>query len=260
MTSGVAGWTRESWSSQRFSNMGGEARSCSVREVPREEASMPPIVPSLGASTPESALDRLRPQVLLERQVAQLASVVEALGRLVAAGDQPGALLDALADVAAHALELDVGDERAQAGLLAERVARREGLRDRRGDLLGLGQPLARDEHARQRAARLAAVEEALGHAVGDRLLERRVVEDDVGRLAAELAGDRLDGLGGQLGDALARARGAGERDRVDSRVRGHGLADDRPVAGDEVEHARRDAELVEDLGEDERVERDDLA
>src|SRR5438270_13640061 len=75
MTSGVAGWTRESRSSQRFSNMGGEARSCSVREVPREEASMPPIVPSLGASTPESALDRLRPQVLLERQVAQLASV-----------------------------------------------------------------------------------------------------------------------------------------------------------------------------------------
>ena len=37
-------------------------------------------------------------------------------------------------------------------------------------------------------------------------------------------------------------------------------LADDRARAGDQVEHAGRQADLVDDLGEDERVERGDLA
>src|SRR3954451_21272559 len=48
MTSGVAGWTRESLSSQRFSNIWGDALRLSVRVVALE-ASMPPIVPRLRA-------------------------------------------------------------------------------------------------------------------------------------------------------------------------------------------------------------------
>ena len=40
----------------------------------------------------------------------------------------------------------------------------------------------------------------------------------------------------------------------------GDGLADDRADAGDEVEHAGGQADLVDDLGEDEGVERGDLA
>src|SRR4051812_9528741 len=72
MTNGVAGWTRERRSSQRFSNIGGEARSWSVREA--REASMPPILPPRS-----SALKGLHPEVLLDRQVAQLAPVARLL-------------------------------------------------------------------------------------------------------------------------------------------------------------------------------------
>ena len=86
------------------------------------------------------------------------------------------------------------------------------------------------------------------------------VVEQDVGRLAAELEGDLLDRLGAELGDPLAGAGGAGERHHVDVGVGGDRLADDRAEAGHEVEHAGRQADLVDDLGEDERVDRGDLA
>src|SRR3954447_23509774 len=48
ITSGVAGLTRESLSSHRLSNIGGDAFRRSVR-VGAVEASMPPIVPWLGA-------------------------------------------------------------------------------------------------------------------------------------------------------------------------------------------------------------------
>ena len=95
----------------------------------------------------------------------------------------------------------------------------------------------------------------AFGEALGV-----EVVEQHVGRLAAELEGDLLDGLGAELGDALAGAGRAGERHHVDVGVGGDRLADRRAVAGDEVEHAGRQADLVDDLGEHEGVERGDLA
>ena len=50
------------------------------------------------------------------------------------------------------------------------------------------------------------------------------------------------------------------KRHHVDVGVRGDGLADHRADAGDEVEHAGRQPDVVDDLGEDERVERRDLA
>ena len=62
------------------------------------------------------------------------------------------------------------------------------------------------------------------------------------------------------FGDALAGPRRAREADHVDARVGGDRLADDRAGTGDQVEHAGRKADLVHDLGEDERVERGDLA
>ena len=64
---------------------------------------------------------------------------VEAVRRLGAAGHEPGALLLALLDVAAHALALRVRDERAERAAVLERVAGRERLLgDRRRDPLGL--------------------------------------------------------------------------------------------------------------------------
>src|SRR5438094_5814804 len=76
MTSGVAGCTRESRSSHRFSNIGGDARRRSVRDV-AEEASMPLILPSRPAGP--LTLQRLDAQVLLDREVAELAPVARLL-------------------------------------------------------------------------------------------------------------------------------------------------------------------------------------
>src|SRR3954454_9236605 len=70
MTSGVAGWTRESLSSQRFSNIGGDALSRSVRDG-AVEASMPPIVPRLRAVQWSV---RGRGHVLVEDRVRALAA------------------------------------------------------------------------------------------------------------------------------------------------------------------------------------------
>ncbi len=54
----------------------------------------------------------------------------------------------------------------------------------------------------------------------------------------------------------LPAAGRAGEADHVDAGVGGDRLADDGAGAGDQVEHTGGQADLVDDLGEDERVER----
>ena len=77
---------------------------------------------------------------------------------------------------------------------------------------------------------------------------EVRVVEQDVGRLAAELLRDALHGVGGGLGDLRAGARRAGERHHVDAGMRGHCRADGRALAVDEIEDARGHARFVQDL------------
>ena len=187
-------------------------------------------------------------------------ALVEALGGVGAAGEQRGALLIALVDVAPHPLALDGGHERAEAAGLLERVAGGVRLGGGRGDGLHLGQAAARHQHAGERGAGLAGVEEALAHAVGDGLLQVGVVEDDVGGLAAELQRHPLHGLRGHLGDPLAGAGRAGERHHVDVGVGGDGLTDDRAEPGDEVEHAGGQPDLVDDLGQDERVDRRHLA
>ena len=96
-------------------------------------------------------------------------------------------------------------------------------------------------EHARRRRAVLAGVVVA---GAGDRLergLHVHVVEHDHRRLAAELEVHALERVGRRLGDPLAGAGRAGERDHVHVGVgherRARGLA----VAGDHVEHARRE-------------------
>src|SRR4051795_13090050 len=97
MTSGAAGWTRESRSSRRFSNIGGDARSSSVRVVPRE-ASMPPIVPQSPGVV--DAIRRRAHIVLVALEVARL--VAKGLALLV---ERPGLvdrLLLALLAVVAH--------------------------------------------------------------------------------------------------------------------------------------------------------------
>src|SRR5207245_5456285 len=83
-------------------------------------------------------------------------ATLRALRRLVAAGDNARALLDAFPDVTAHPLTLDVGDQGPELRLLVERVAHRIGVGDRGGDPLSLLEAGAGHQHARERATRLA--------------------------------------------------------------------------------------------------------
>ena len=94
------------------------------------------------------------------------------------------------------------------------------------------------------------AVDDAL-----DRLVERRVVEDDVGGLATELEGQALVGPGDALGDALADLGRAGEGDLVDVRM-GDQRHPDLARAGDDVDDPGRQVGLAADIGEQERGQR----
>jgi hypothetical protein len=81
------------------------------------------------------------------------------------------------------------------------------------------------------------------------RVLEGRIGEDDVGRLAAELERDALEVAGGLRRDLLADLGRAGERDLVDVDVLDQVIANGR-IADHHVEHAGRQARLLGDLAE----------
>ena len=92
----------------------------------------------------------------------------------------------------ADARELRGGVDRADVGVLVERIAeaqRRHALLQRRDHLVG---DRLLHEQPRAGAADVALVEEDAVDDALDGLVERRVVEDDVGGLAAELEGQPL--------------------------------------------------------------------
>ena len=84
----------------------------------------------------------------------------------------------------------------------------------------------------------MALVEEDAVDDALDRLVERRVVEDDVGGLAAELEAQALGRAGDAALDQLADLGRARERDLVDALVLDERLPDRGP-AGDDVDDAR---------------------
>ena len=150
-------------------------------------------------------------------------------------------------------LALGGRDERAHLRGGVERVAEDVRLRDRGRDRLGFGEPLARDHQPGEGDAGLAAVEHAARHARRDGQLEVGVVEHDAGRLAAELERGGHQVAPGDLADPAADALGPGERHEVDAGMAGERLAHDLPVAGDEVQDAGRQPDLVADLRQRER-------
>ena len=110
-------------------------------------------------------------------------------------------------------------------------------------------------EQARARAADVALVEEDPLDDALDRLVDRGVLEDDVGRLAAELERE-ADVAAGERGlDVLADRRGAGEGDLVDA-VGAHERGAGGAVAGEDRDHARRQLGLLADLGQQQRGQR----
>ena len=144
---------------------------------------------------------------------------------MLAAGQHLGALLLADVDVGQDLLELVVGGLRAdhawrgRAGCPARRFFTRS-----IGPLHELVVDRLLHERARRAGADLALVEGEHGEAL-ERLVEEVVVlgedvlEEDVGRLAAQLERDRDEVLGGVLHDEAAGRRLAGEGDLGDALV-----------------------------------------
>ena len=118
-------------------------------------------------------------------------------------------------------------------------------------DRLGLVIAAARDQQARVDRATLPGVE----HQHGRRHVHReivRILEHDLGRLAAEFEEHALHRRRALCHDVLADAGRAGEADQVDARVGDQHLARQRRVVAEHnVEHARRKTRLGREFAED---------
>ena len=110
-------------------------------------------------------------------------------------------------------------------------------------------------EQPRAGAADVALVEEDPLDDALDGLVDRGVLEDDVGRLAAELERE-ADVAARQRGlDVLADGGRAGEGDLVDA-LGAHQRGARRAVAGEDRDDAGRQLGLLADLGQQQRGQR----
>src|SRR5437879_3632298 len=164
---------------------------------------------------------------------------------------RPAASVDQLRATIERVLELGLdlgalrfGVHRAHAAVLVEPITRLE-LRRARDELLQervIG-ALLNVKPLRGKTL-LAAVEEAADRDRAGGAFEVGIVEHDAWIAAAELERDLLQGLGRFRHHALARRRGAGERDLADQR-----MLDDRltcRLAADDVDHSVRQAAFPE--------------
>ena len=184
-------------------------------------------------------------------------ALLETLGRVALPADQRlRAFLLAGLEVAAHAVELVLADEGADARLGVEAGAllhARGGL----GELLGeFVVHLLLDEEARPGAAHLSGTEEHAEQRPLHGGLEIGVAEDDVGRLAPELEGDALQRARRLAVDLLPHLGRAGEGDLVDQGMVDERAAGRRSEAGDDVDDARRNPGFEQELPQTERGER----
>ena len=106
----------------------------------------------------------------------------------------------------------------------------------------------ALDDHPARSGAALARGPERRPDDPLDGEVEIRVVEDDDRVLAAELEMDVLQALGGRLEDGDAGLARAGERDHAHIRVAHERLADLTSSAVDDVQDARGEPRLDEQL------------
>ena len=117
----------------------------------------------------------------------------------------------------------------------------------------GVVQPRRHDRPAARRAF-LAGVAEGAGDDAVDRLVQVGVVVDDDGVLAAHLGDDALDVVlsgprfGGLAVDVQADVARAGEGDHGRRRMLHQLRPDFLAHAGEEIHHARRQADFLEDL------------
>lgn len=112
--------------------------------------------------------------------------------------------------------------------------------------------------HQQPRAAHaeLPGVEDESLDDRADRLLQVGVLEDDVGRVAAQFHGDRLERLARDARGVPPDGGRTGEGELVDAGVAQQRLAGDRSAAGDDVHHTVRDPGLLEQAGHVQGAER----
>ena len=172
-----------------------------------------------------------------------------------AARHDAGALVDALCDVALHAVELARHGQRPHLRRSVERIADLDGAHRIDVGLEHLALATGRHEHAGQREAHLPGDRHRERHEAREHVADLGVLEDHRGRLATELQAHARESLGGRRGDLAAGDRAAREGDLVDA-----GMADevvaDLAARGHDVEHARREARGLDALAEDVRVGR----
>ncbi|AET93056.1 hypothetical protein BYI23_C009100 [Burkholderia sp. YI23] len=202
------------------------------------------------------ARDRHRRRHAGEHGGLHVIAAFESIGTSFAARHQCRALLDADADQLLHAPVLHFADDGTHrrggiAGGTHAMLPRRAQRNRHRFIVAGCGH-----EHARRRIARLTAVTEARVHARRYRDVEIGIVEQDVGRFAAQFLMHALDRRRSQLRYFNARARRSGERDHIDIRMRGKRRADRRAIAVDEIENAFGHTRRIDDLGEQHRIHR----
>jgi hypothetical protein len=109
-------------------------------------------------------------------------------------------------------------------------------------------------KHPRSSTARLAVVEEDTKARPRDGLVNVGVVEDDVGRLSAQLESDVLEvGRGSRLHDLSADEGRTGEGDLHDLHVRGDRVSDGESVPVDNVEDSLGETGLEREGSDTER-------
>ena len=168
------------------------------------------------------------------------------------------ALFLAFRDEPGDALELAWCYQRADIGVLVERIADSQP-RHARLDLLDEGvRNTFLDEQARAGAADLTLVEPDAVDKALDRRVQIGVLEDHEGGFAAELERQFLARTGGGAADDLADLRRAGERDLGDIRMLDDGRARLR-TALDDIDDTLRYAGALADLGEQDRGQRCEL-
>ena len=150
-------------------------------------------------------------------------------------------------DVFENLLELGRRRDRADLRRVEQRIAHSRGLGEGHEPVDEFVVNGAMDERARTGDAGLAGRGEDARYDAFHGIVEDGVLQDDVGRLAAEFERHGLDRARGQFINALPGPVAAGEGDFRDLRMRNKPLADLRSEACHDVDDARREPGLLEE-------------
>src|SRR5580693_9780040 len=165
---------------------------------------------------------------------------------LTAAEHARGALAFGDFDVVEHLLELWPGRYRPDLSRVEQRVAHARGLAERNEFVDELVVDRTMDQCAGACDASLAGRGENARDNALDGVVDSGVLEHDIGRFAAKLERDRLDGPRGKLVDALSGAVAPSEGDLRDIRMSDKTFTDLRAKSRQDIHHTGRKAGFLE--------------